>query len=232
MRGPAPSPRRADLPGGLDPVHHRHAHVHQHHVGPVLAAQPDGLGAVGGARDDGDVGLRVEQRGEPGAHDLLVVGDERADHGAASAIGQRDVDDEAAALRGSARERATGDRRAVAHSDEPVAGGQLALCRPGPVVPDPELQRVLSVGHLDVDVCAGRVPPCVRQRLLDDAVGGEIDACRQRDDLALQDEPDVPAGVARRVDQLGEPVETRLRRAVGLAADVLAQDSRAAGVSR
>ena len=41
-----------------------------------------------GARDDGDVGLRVEQRGKPGAHDLLVVGDERADHDAAPAMGR------------------------------------------------------------------------------------------------------------------------------------------------
>ena len=44
-------------------------------------------------------------------------------------------------------------------------------------------------------------------------------------DLALQDEADVRAGVARRVDQLRELVEARLRRALGVAVDVLAQDA-------
>ena len=85
------------------------------------------------------------------------------------------------------------------------------------MVPDPELQLSSPYDDLDVDVRAGRVPPRVRQRLLDDAVGGEVDSCRQRDDLALQDQPDVRAGVARSVDQLGELVETGLRRPVGLA---------------
>ncbi len=70
-----------------------------------------------------------------------------------------------------------------------------------------------------------RVAPCVRQRLLDDAVGGEIDARRQRHNLALQDEPDVRTCVARSVDELGKLFETRLGRTVGLASYVLAQNS-------
>ena len=147
--------------------------------GLMLGAQPHRLGAVGGARDDGHVGLRAEQRGEPFAHDLLVVCDECPDHDALSVGGQRDVDDEAASLCRSARERAAGDRRAVAHADDPVAGQHL-LRGAGAVVADAELHDALSVGHLDVDVRSGRVAARVRQRLLDDAIGGEVDACRQR----------------------------------------------------
>ena len=77
----------ADLARGFDPVQGRHAHVHQDDVGPVLAAEADGLHAVCRSRDDGDVGLRSEQRGESGPYDLVVVGDERADHDASSSSG-------------------------------------------------------------------------------------------------------------------------------------------------
>ena len=58
---------------GLDAVHHRHAHVHQHDVGVLVMAHLQRLGAVGRGPDDGEVGLGVEQHGEPGPHDLLVV---------------------------------------------------------------------------------------------------------------------------------------------------------------
>ena len=39
-------------------------------------------------------------------------------------------------------------------------------------------------------------------------------------------------GVASRVDELGEPIEAGLRRALGVAVGVLAQDARAAVGSR
>ena len=39
----------------------------------------DGRPAVGGLADHLDVGLRVEDHAEPGAHDLLVVGDDHPD---------------------------------------------------------------------------------------------------------------------------------------------------------
>ena len=76
---------RGELPGRLDAVHAGHPDVHQHDVGPQLAADADRLGAVGRGADDGEVRLGVEQFGEPGAHHLVVVGDDDTDagHGAA-----------------------------------------------------------------------------------------------------------------------------------------------------
>src|SRR5262245_65069067 len=47
--------------------------------------EANGILAVRRAADDGDVRLRVEQRREARAYDLLVVDDERADHRVRSA---------------------------------------------------------------------------------------------------------------------------------------------------
>ena len=44
--------------------------------GSQLAADPHRLGAVGGGAEHGEVRLGVEQRGEPGPHHLVVVGDD------------------------------------------------------------------------------------------------------------------------------------------------------------
>ena len=49
-----------------------HPDVHQHDVGLCSHCWP--LFAVGGGCDDSDVVLGFEQRGEAGAHCLLVVG--------------------------------------------------------------------------------------------------------------------------------------------------------------
>ncbi len=57
--------------------------------GRVSAAPLEGLGAVLGLADDLDVGLRVEDRGEPGPHERLIVGDEDPDHGAGPSTGSR-----------------------------------------------------------------------------------------------------------------------------------------------
>ena len=56
-----------------------HADVEQAHVGAQLAGERHRLASVGGLADDLDVGLGVEDHPEPGADDLLVVGDEHAD---------------------------------------------------------------------------------------------------------------------------------------------------------
>ena len=49
----------------LEPVEHRHPDVHQHDVGPVRAAQLDGLRAVGGLADDLEVARGVDQHAKP-----------------------------------------------------------------------------------------------------------------------------------------------------------------------
>jgi hypothetical protein len=67
-------------PGGLQPVHHRHAHVHQDHVGPQFAAAPHRVLAVGDLAHHRHALLGVEQRAEPLAHHRLVVGEHDPDH--------------------------------------------------------------------------------------------------------------------------------------------------------
>src|SRR5262249_1504833 len=68
----------------LQAVEHRHAHVHEDHVGAQTGGLGDGLPAVHGLADDLDVGLGVQQHGEPGPHHALVVGHHHADRHAAS----------------------------------------------------------------------------------------------------------------------------------------------------
>ncbi|MCO5614894.1 hypothetical protein L7F22_069179 [Adiantum nelumboides] len=69
-----------DLPGRGDAVGAGHADVHEDDVRVVLAGRGDGLCAVGGLGDDVQVGLRAEQRAEPGADERLVVGEQDPDH--------------------------------------------------------------------------------------------------------------------------------------------------------
>jgi hypothetical protein len=75
---------RCQLPSGLDAVHARHPDVHQHDVRLQPAADPHGLRAVGGLAEYVEAGLAGEQRGEPVAHHLLVVGDDDPDRHARS----------------------------------------------------------------------------------------------------------------------------------------------------
>ena len=74
-------------PGGLDAVDVRHAHVHQHHVGPRPGDQVDGVAPVGRLADHVDVGLALEDHPEPGAHHRLVVDQHDADRHVAATIG-------------------------------------------------------------------------------------------------------------------------------------------------
>ena len=84
---------------------------------------------------------------------------------------------------------------------------------------------MVAVGDLDVDVCAGGVASRVRQRLLDDAVGGQIDAQREAGDRPFAYEADRCSGRLCLLDQVVELVESGLRCPVGSACGVLAQDS-------
>ena len=74
----------------LHAVEHRHADVHQDHVGPATLGERDRLGAVLGFADDLDLGSGSEDGPEPGAHERLVVADQDPDaHGCVSSSGSR-----------------------------------------------------------------------------------------------------------------------------------------------
>ncbi len=68
-----------DLSSRFQPVHHRHANVHQHDVWREFQCLAHGFGAVSGVPDDGHVALRCEQCSEALADHGLVVGDEAFD---------------------------------------------------------------------------------------------------------------------------------------------------------
>src|SRR5580704_17937973 len=76
-----------DLPGGLDTVHHRHPDVHHDDVRPEARSDLDGLAAVARLTDDLQVVLRVDERGERGTEQRLVVDDEDPDRHPAPSIG-------------------------------------------------------------------------------------------------------------------------------------------------
>ena len=73
---------REQLAGGLDAVHLRHPDVHQHHVGLQLVAHRDRLEAVAGDTDDLHPVLRVDDRPDALAEELLVVDQHDPDHAA------------------------------------------------------------------------------------------------------------------------------------------------------
>ncbi len=90
--GPVTRRRLRDGPRRLDPVEHRHAHVHQHHVGPVELDEADGVGAVGRLADDLDAVLRLEDHPETLAQQGLVVRQHDTDgHRAMGALQSRSV---------------------------------------------------------------------------------------------------------------------------------------------
>jgi hypothetical protein len=60
-------------PGGLDPVHVGHLHVHQNHVRLQGAHFLDGFPAVFGLADDLDVLARLQQHAQPGTDDDVII---------------------------------------------------------------------------------------------------------------------------------------------------------------
>ncbi len=63
-------------PGRLEPVHPRHANVHEHDVGPVGHDRLERARTVAGLRNDNEFGVGLNQGSEPGPHDRLVVRDD------------------------------------------------------------------------------------------------------------------------------------------------------------
>jgi hypothetical protein len=71
--------RRRDDLGGLQPVHDRHADVHQHDVGPQRPRLADRLDPVAGLADHAQVRGGLDEHPEPGPDQGLVVGDQHPD---------------------------------------------------------------------------------------------------------------------------------------------------------
>ena len=95
-----------------------HPDVHQHDVRLRGVHLPHGIRAVDGLTDDLQIGRRGQQRGEAGADQLLVVGDEHADgHGRTGRLGAHDP---GPGLVRPGGERAPGGRDPLPHAQQPV----------------------------------------------------------------------------------------------------------------
>src|SRR6202046_621907 len=112
--------------------------------------------------------------------------------------GQAGLDHEAAGVPGACAQLAADRGRALAHAEQPVPADLRRSERAegagprgtGAVVADAQQEGVHGIVQLDVDGGALRMPARVRQRLLDDAVGGKLDARVQRGHRASDDEAD------------------------------------------
>jgi hypothetical protein len=71
---------RGDAAGRLDAIDPGHPDVHQQHVRRVPFREPHGLLCVSGLADHVEVVLGVEERGESGPDEFLVVGQRDPDH--------------------------------------------------------------------------------------------------------------------------------------------------------
>jgi len=73
-----------DLPGGADPVQHRHPEIHQDHVRLLVLGEVHRLLPVGGRPDHLDVRGGREELLQPLPDDGVVVHDQQPDHGVGS----------------------------------------------------------------------------------------------------------------------------------------------------
>src|SRR5580698_9592768 len=112
--------------------------------------------------------------------------------------GQAGLNHEAAGVPGACAQLAADRGRALAHAEQPVPAGLRrneraeGAGRRGSraVVADAQQEGVRGVVQLDVDGGALGMPARVREGLLDDAVGGQLDAGVQRGHRASDDEAD------------------------------------------
>ena len=177
------------------------------------AGEGDGLSAVGGLAHDLDAGLGVEDHPQAGADDLLVVGDDHADH--APFLGSVAVTSQPPPGLGPASSvpPSRAARSVMPATPYPGArrGGRLA------VVEHDDEHAVLLADDADVDPGrVSRVPDRVGDRLLGDPVDGGSDHRPQAVEVAH--ELDVHA---RPVGSRGEPGDVgdaTLRREVRIVA--------------
>src|SRR5205085_6642375 len=123
------------------------------------------------------------------------------------------LDGEATSTATTRLELAVVQRNALAHADEPVTASVLGPCRSAGAtsgVADLELERLGGVADQHARVGRSCMLDRVREAFLDHAVGGEIDAGRQRRALALDPNLDRKTGGAGTSDEFVELLHTRL----------------------
>ena len=168
--------------------------------------------AVARLADHLDVVAGVEDHPEALANERLVVGDRDPDAHDAGPVGSRAWTRYPPPGSGPASSvPPTSDARSrIPISPWPP---RAACAGGGPaVVAHLDLELVASVAQDHLDPGGASVAKRVRQRLLDDAVGGEVHARRQRRRLSLVADHDLEAAGAHGLGQLVDALEPRLRR--------------------
>ena len=140
----------ANPPDRLDALHLRHPQVHQHDVGTVRAERLDGLAAVGGFGDDLEIGLLVDDVGDAGAQQRVIVDDQHARRAASApaagaVAGQRSA---SAGSRDRERRRLPGEHHLGARargavtkvSDAPMRSARSRML----VMPKPPVRAVAA----------------------------------------------------------------------------------------
>ena len=174
----------------------------------------DGLVAVLRFADDLEIVLHLEDRAEARPHECLVVGDEDADHAVPAGSRARTANPPSIALPVSSVPPYSRTRSRMPVIPWPPFD---PFARPSTVVEHLELDVVAAVANRHPRLRGPRVLERVRQRLLHDPVGGEVDAGRQRPRLALDRELDGQADAAHLLDQRVELCKAGLRPERGLA---------------
>ena len=167
----------------------RHAHVHQHDVRRELAGERHGLPAVGRLTDDLDPGLgRRGSCGSPArtsawssASRTRIIARRRTEAPRGRRIRPRRAD---------RVERATDDRDTLAQADQAVARAVAVAPHRGRRRGSRARRRPLRSGCARAPAPGPACLSDVRERLLHDAVRGEVDAGRQLDRVALDVELD------------------------------------------
>ena len=211
---------RDDPPRRLDPVHVGHPHVHQHDVGAQALGLGDGGDAVARLADDLHGGLHLEPHPDPLAHQLEVVDDQDPDAHDTPAVrrssGSRAATSKPPSGRGPVCDVAAEHPHPLAHAHEAVPGARELRARAAvAAVGDAHLERVLAPLEPHLRRRAAGVLDGVGQRLLHDAVDGELGARAEEAALAADLERHGQARLARALDQLAQPVELGRRGPVG-----------------
>ena len=157
--------------------------------GSSVVGERDRLGAVARLADHLEVGLGLEDQTEARPHELLVVGQQHADaHARPSRSGSLAWTRKPPSGRGPALSSPPNrpTRSLIPMSPRPpLARRSPSRASTLAIIDDLELETVGGVSYVDAGVRGTGVLERVRQRLLDDPVGREVDARRQCDRRAL-----------------------------------------------
>ena len=193
--------------GRLDAVELRHADVHEQDVRVVGAGGCERVDPVAGLGRHLDVGLGLEHHPQPLAHEVLVVCDDDADHW----TGSDAFTVKPPPGRGSARSSppSSATRSCMPARPWPLPFGSPPAPSSDDV--DPQLVRVALQAHHDVRVRPG-VLERVRQRLLHDPVGRQVDRGLERGAVAVDLEVDAQPCRLDALDELGQLRDAGLGR--------------------